>query len=324
MAESGSEASPPQPQPAEQSLKSRLGNQISRRGALTRIASATAAAGAYLFGNPKPAEAQSETSGSNNKDSKYPSHEKPKTADVVTTETLKAKQDEIEKAAMHASYYMGGDKVKVEFLDAGNLTSVKSHYHPDKQMGTIEDPVLFIRLSYKDNQPFDYTKLQVAEELAEIVRASKGEYIGDQFLKLFLESTGIDLKSITQGDNKDYPKLSGLRGFFDYANYTDGVSRDDMFSFRKDIHNELYDRAIALVTVKPAEVAANLMRAPETDQKSLANVFAGALKLQLDGVLGGTWDNLGLDKENIYKIIKLSKNPKLKSYFDEKIAHLKN
>ena len=248
--------------------------------------------------------------------------ESKQTPDLLTPETLKEKQKDIQDSAIKASNYLGQEPIKVKFHDAGKKTHVWAKYHPDNDLNTIHEPSLEVRLSYEDNQPFDYTMLHVWRNLARIARAYKGTYISAKFPEMLLETTGIDLKQISKGDVRTMQKLGSIRPYLDYANYTDGVSREEMFTRANELSDEINDRAIAIVTVKPKELVAKLSEASPDEQKSLANAFVGALKLQMDGMTGSSWEALGLDKTSVFQLIGMSKNTRLKSYFEEKITAL--
>lgn len=210
MAESGSEIPSVQSKPVDQKAEAGLGNRVSRRGALGKIAAATVAAGAFLFGS-RTAEAAPQS----NRSSVSPEAKNP----VVQASSAEISKQETEKWAMTEAKLREraaivnqllkdpqkpssvsisrskGPEVTVSFYSG----AANPNKNPDSK--TILNPVL--TLQYPDLRLVseDQVMAEAGRNFAQMFLDSHPEKtIAIDFAQNFYDVTGLDLHAITKGN----------------------------------------------------------------------------------------------------------------------------
>lgn len=320
------EFSKPAPTP-DQPKPERSG--INRRGVLRGLAGLT---GIILAGG-SAREVSAQTSVGPVEDAKPVSGHESQVApkkDLQTKEKKEVPKDfsqPIERAVKTASNFLDKpQEIKLD-ISEGETAKVTVAYNISIDEAMDEETIiggqmLIVTHSDKDKTPVRYTNLVVGENLGKLVSKSHGNYMIDGFTDSVWENFKLDLKAL---DPKSPPgeiaKLARLAHLFDFANYTDGVKRQDISENLKNVNETLFNKAFSIWMFESGELVNKLNNTPSTDKAAFANVFLKVLRETLECVSkeGVTFDSLGFNKSNIYEVVKMSRNPRFKEYFDEKI-----
>lgn len=238
-------------------------------------------------------------------------------------------QEPILKAAKQAANFLRvRDEIKINFASPGKITTVAEHYNPKSEDRSIVNPKLNIHFSDEDNQPWAYTNLLVGEKLGLLVNKSFDGAIGDQFAGILLETAGVDLSKMHSGKAtaEETSRLTQLLPYFDFANYTDGIKRQDLNKSLVGAINaddSLLEKTYSLWMFEARKLASKIEQSPSEVRKKIADVFLGGLICILNGADPNIkFDDLGLDRKSIDKILKVSGNNTYKKYIDEKSRYM--
>lgn len=176
-----------------------------------------------------------------------------------------------------------------------------------------------------------YVNYSAGEEEATTQKAAKilGKFVNDSFLGNpadqfsldFSKHSGIDINKIATGEVKlkDVPNLGYVLTYFDLANYSNGKKKEDIYEDPKALKTVLFENTFSIWMTSSEKLANRIEKSPPNEKTMIANVFLAGLKRILDCAgVGMGFDDLGVDKKNIDKVLALSDNQIYKKYIEEK------
>lgn len=241
----------------------------------------------------------------------------------------------IEKASKATTHMLTSDEdIKLFFYEPGEATSIKPGYKPVvseiAENSTITAPVLYVRISKLEKEPWKYAQLLAGKALGEIVNKSAGGYPANKFADAFLKYGDTDLNRLNPDKGNastaalEAAKLSRLRSFFDFENYAnDGIRRDEFYENIQDMNEELFKKTYSIWMFASDQLVEKIESADAQTQPMVASIFLSGLISALDCAGAGTdFNSLGFNKKNIDRIVEASDSLPHKNYIKEKIKYM--